>query len=134
MQYRFLTLEEFVPYASQVLTLVEKALVYSSDDWDLADAMQQYTNGTSVLFVVLDENAQHVVSCAMGSFVHYPKHTVFFCSLAAGSFEASHLDRFAELVKCAGAKYIEATVRPSVARLLRRRGFFSRHMVVRRAL
>jgi hypothetical protein len=134
MQYRFLSLEEFVPYAPQILALAEKALVYSAEDWTLSDAMEQYAKGESVLFAVIDEDAQRVVSMGMGSFVLYPKHTVFFVTLSAGTFDAVHLDRFIALVKPLGVRYIEAKVRPSIARLLRRRGFSSRHIIVRREL
>lgn len=132
--YRFLSLDEFVPYAPQILALLEKALVHSAEDWTLRDVLQQYVNGEAVLFVVLENETSTILTAVLGSFVHYPRHTVFFTSLAAGTFEAVHMDRFSELVKCTGVSYIEAKVRPSVARLLRRKGFFSRHVVVRRVL
>lgn len=128
-------------YVNQTWPFVEPfindAMVFGGDfpDWaanyNTAHIQAFVSTGTWLLLVAIDEAGAVHGACTV-SFINYPQHRVAFVT-AAGGVMITHPDVMAQLrqlLKAHGATKIQAYVRPSMLRLLRRRGFEPRNTLV----
>lgn len=134
IECKLLPPEAWASIAKEALPLYEQAIAPSADDWSVQDAVLSYLTSQHILYAVFDDGK--LVSIAQGQFVHYPKRTVFLVVLMAGRLLRCPVavETLWTLVRGAGVTTVEAWVRPSMQRLLRRVGFEQRHIVVRKSL
>lgn len=113
-----------------VETYVADALKYG-EDYTLDHVKTYLSTGQWVLVASLDEQKQFHGAMTL-SFINYPNDRVAFVTTTGGKLivDRDSIKQLKDLVKQMGATKIQAAVRPSMARLLRRTGFYERHMTV----
>lgn len=122
-------------YISQIWPLVEKYIAaaeeFAGEDYTVAQIKVYLTAGQWVLIVAVDE--QGAIHGAMTiTFINYPNDRVAFVTSTGGKLiiKEDSLTQLKTIVQQMGATKIQAAVRPSMAKLLSRTGFYERYKIV----
>ena len=124
-----------VQNVAQAWPLVEKYITdaqqYDTEDYTVEQIKVYLSLGQWVLIVAVDEEG--VIHGAMTvTFINYPNHRVAFITSTGGKLIISKdsLAQLKAIVQQMGATKVQAAVRPSMARLLGRTGFYERYITV----
>jgi hypothetical protein len=122
-------------YISQIWPLVEKYIAaaeeFDGEDYTVEQIKVYLTTGQWVLVVAVDE--QGAIHGAMTvTFINYPNDRVAFVTSTGGKLiiNKDSLTQLKAIVQQMGATKIQAAVRPSMAKLLSRTGFYERYITV----
>jgi hypothetical protein len=121
---------------AQIWPLVEKYIAASQQyggggDYTLDHVKVYLSSGMWILVVAVDE--QELIKGAMTvSFINYPNDRVAFVTSTGGKaiISKDSLKQLKAIVYQMGATKIQAAVRPSVEKLLRRSDFYKRYTIV----
>lgn len=120
---------------SQIWNLVEKYIAasqqYDGQDYTVDQIKVYLTLGHWVLVVAVDE--QGGINGAMTiSFINYPNDRVAFVTSTGGRLiiNQDSLKQLKAIVQQMGATKVQAAVRPSMAKLLKRTNFYERYTIV----
>lgn len=121
---------------AQIWPLVEKYIDASQQygeggDYTLDHVKVYLSSGMWILVVAVDE--QGLIQGAMTiSFINYPNDRVAFVTSTGGKaiINKASLKQLKVIVHQMGATKIQAAVRPSVEKLLRRSNFYKRYTIV----
>jgi len=124
-----------IQYVNQTWPLIEKyiaaAAEFDGEDYTVDQIKVYLTTGQWVLVVAVDE--QGSIHGAMTlSFINYPNSRVAFVTSTGGKLiiNEDSLKQLKFIVQQMGATKIQAAVRPSMAKLLSRTGFYERYITV----
>ena len=124
-----------IQYISQIWPLVEKYIAaaeeFDGEDYTVAQIKVYLTTGQWILVVAVDE--QGAIHGAMTiTFINYPNDRVAFVTSTGGKLiiNEDSLTQLKAIVQQMGATKIQAAVRPSMAKLLSRTGFYERYITV----
>ena len=122
-------------YVAQAWPLVEKYIAasqeFDGEDYTVEQIQVYLATGQWLLVVAVDE--QGAVHGAMTvAFINYPSSRVAFVTSTGGKLivNKNSLEQLKLIVKQYGATKIQAAVRPSMAKLLNRTGFYERYITV----
>jgi hypothetical protein len=121
---------------AQIWPLVEKYIDASQQyggggDYTLDHVKVYLSSGMWILVVAVDE--QGLIQGAMTvSFINYPNDRVAFVTSTGGKaiISKASLEQLKVIVHQMGATKIQAAVRPSMEKLLRRSDFYKRYTIV----
>jgi hypothetical protein len=121
---------------AQIWPLVEKYIDASQQyggggDYTLDHVKVYLSSGIWILVVAVDE--QGLIQGAMTvSFINYPNDRVAFVTSTGGKaiISKASLEQLKVIVHQMGATKIQAAVRPSMEKLLRRSDFYKRYTIV----
>jgi len=122
-------------YVSQAWPLVEKYIAaaqeFDGEDYTVEQIKVYLATGQWLLVVAVDE--QGAIHGAMTiTFINYPNDRVAFITSTGGKLiiNKDSLMQLKAIVQQMGATKIQAAVRPSMAKLLGRTGFYERYTTV----